>query len=100
MYCKVTSKGVFGQWTSLVTRREGIKVQGGTTDASAVGTTHTSSEAEQIAFKDWINSQLRKDPDCQQYLPIEPSNLFERLKDGIIFWCVAFNFFSFFRNKT
>ena len=86
MYCTVTSKGVFGQWTSLVTRREGIKVQGGTTMASAEGTTHTSSEAEQIAFKDWINSQLYKDSDCSQYLPIETSNLFERLKDGIIFW--------------
>ncbi|XP_066925792.1 plastin-3-like isoform X2 [Clytia hemisphaerica] len=85
MYCKVSSKGVFGQWTSLVTRREGIKVQGGTTEASAEGTTHTSSDAEQLAFKDWINSQLREDADCRQYLPIEAANLFERLKDGIIF---------------
>lgn len=86
MYCTVTSKGVFGQWTSLVTRREGIKVQGGTTEASAEGTTHTSSEAEQVAFKDWINSQLKVDPDCQQYLPLGTENLFEKLKDGIIFW--------------
>ncbi|XP_057297858.1 plastin-3-like isoform X1 [Hydractinia symbiolongicarpus] len=86
MYCKVTSKGVFGQWTSLVSKRAGIKVQGGSTEASADGTTHTSSDAEQIAFKDWINSQLNKDPDCQQYLPIgEGDDLFEKMKDGILF---------------
>lgn len=85
MYSQNSSKGVYSQWTSLVSRREAIKVQGGTSEASAEGTTHTSSEAEQIAFTDWINSQLKDDPDCTSYLPITPSNIFEKLKDGIIF---------------
>lgn len=39
-----------------------------------------------VAFKDWINSQLKDDPDCQQYIPIQTSNLLDKLKDGIIFW--------------
>lgn len=86
MYVKNSSKGVYREWTSLVSRREGTQVQGGLSEASAAGTTHTSSEAEQIAFTDWINSQLKDDADCASYLPITPDNLFTKLKDGIIFW--------------
>lgn len=85
MYCAVTSRGVFGQWTSLVTKKEGTTVYGGSTESSAEGTKHTSSEAEEEAFRDWINEQLKRDPDCQKYLPIKKETLMESLKDGIIF---------------
>jgi len=84
IYSKVSSKSVYSQWTSLVTRRESIQVQGGTSEASADGTTHTSSEVEELAFSDWINSQLKDDPDCKQYFPINTANLFDKLADGII----------------
>lgn len=61
-------------------------MKGGATEASADGTTHTSSAAEKVAFMDWINSQLKTDPDCKNYLPLTMDNMFENLKDGIILW--------------
>lgn len=84
LFKKNSSKGVFGEWKSSVSRREGINIQGGATEASADGTTHTSSEDEVIAFTDWINSQLKTDADCQKYLPLNKGNMFENLMDGII----------------
>ena len=70
--------------------REGIQVQGGSTEASADGTTHTTSDAEKVAFKDWINSQLKTDPDCKPYLMLTMDNMFENLKDGIILWWIVY----------
>ena len=87
MYCKVTNKGVFGQWTSLLSPRQGIKTSGGTSTASAEGTAHTLSESEQSALKDWINSQLEDDPDLKNVIPIKSNDvLFKSLRDGIILW--------------
>ncbi|XP_047124452.2 plastin-1 isoform X1 [Hydra vulgaris] len=85
IYCKVTNKGVFGQWTSLLSPRQGIKTSGGTSTASADGTAHTFSESEQTALRDWINSQLKDDPDLKTVIPIQSNDLlFKSLRDGII----------------
>jgi len=71
---------------SAIYKNANITSSLGTTEASADGTTHTSSEAEVIAFTDWINTQLKTDADCQKYLPLTKDNMFEGLKDGIILW--------------
>ena len=43
---------------------------------------------EQLAFSDWINSNLGQDPDLKHLLPIDPEGkgLFEKVKDGILLW--------------
>ena len=52
-----------------------------------IGTTHSFSEEEKLAFCDWINYQLEDDADLKN-LPIseEGNALFEALYDGIILW--------------
>ena len=52
----------------------------------ADGTTHTASEAEIVAFTDWINTQLKTDKECSAYLPFNKQNIIEGLKDGIVLW--------------
>jgi len=46
----------------------------------------TFSEEERSAYTRVINSVLKKDPDCQKYLPINPDSMdvFMLLKDGIL----------------
>jgi len=83
IYKQTTSKGVFGEWKSSVTKKQGINVLE-SSEASASGTTHSASEAELIAFTDWINTQLKTDPDCAKYIPLNKQNMTEALKDGII----------------
>ncbi|XP_065654020.1 plastin-3 [Hydra vulgaris] len=86
LYCSVTTKGVFGQWTSKIVAPKDLTKVGGTSEASADGTAHSSSHAEEIAFKDWINSELKNDIDCKTLLPIKSADeLFEKLSNGIIF---------------
>ncbi|VVC34405.1 Hypothetical protein CINCED_3A022763 [Cinara cedri] len=55
-------------------------------DASSEGTTHSVRIEEQLAFSDWINSNLSLDPDLKHLLPIasEGKNLYEKVKDGIL----------------
>lgn len=84
MYMAVSSKGVFGQWKSMVKERTGVNVLG-TASATVDGTKHSYSDSEQIAFAGWINSQLAEDPDCTKHLPINGSEeLFLKLRDGVI----------------
>ncbi|KAJ8930879.1 hypothetical protein NQ314_016299 [Rhamnusium bicolor] len=54
--------------------------------SSNEGTTHSVRVEEQLAFSDWINSNLQHDPDLKKLLPIdsEGKNLYERVKDGIL----------------
>ena len=63
-------------------------MSGGTSESSAEGTKHSYSEAERIAFVDWINSALKDDAEARVYLPINAatSDVFEKIKDGIILW--------------
>ena len=41
---------------------------------------------EQLAFSDWVNSNLGHDPDLKHLLPIDPEGkgLFDKVKDGIL----------------
>nr|XP_033489158.1 plastin-3-like isoform X2 [Epinephelus lanceolatus] len=67
-------------------KKEGILAIGGTSEISSEGTQHSISEQERIAFANYINSSLEKDPDCQHVLPINPETeaLFKAVADGII----------------
>jgi len=54
----------------------------GATDA----TTHSYSDEEKVAFADYINNALKKDPDCAPKLPININDmsLFAAVHDGIL----------------
>ncbi|CAI9729664.1 plastin-1 isoform X1 [Octopus vulgaris] len=69
-----------------VQRREGICTHGGRTTASSAGTTHSVRTAEQVAFSEWINSNLSRDKECQPYLPLNPESddLYKKMADGIL----------------
>lgn len=43
---------------------------------------------EQLAFSDWINTNLGHDPDLKHLLPIasDGRGLFDKVKDGILLW--------------
>ena len=43
---------------------------------------------EQLAFSDWVNSNLGHDPDLKHLLPIDSDGrgLFDKVKDGILLW--------------
>ena len=56
---------------------------------------------EQLAFSDWVNSNLGLDPDLKHLLPIdaEGRNLYDRVKDGILLWYDSIKRFFLFKNK-
>lgn len=75
----------------MLSKREKVVAQGGTSIGSAEGTTHSYSEAENFAFIDWINSALKDDEEAaRKYLSIKVDNkgndLFEKCKDGVLLW--------------
>lgn len=43
---------------------------------------------EQLAFSDWVNTNLGEDKDLKHLLPIGSTgrSLFEKVKDGILLW--------------
>lgn len=45
-------------------------------------------DEEKVAFVNWINKALAKDPECQHLLPMNPENesLFASVRDGILLW--------------
>ena len=47
-----------------------------------------STEEEKVAFVNWVNMALEKDPDCKHLLPMDPSSnqLFTAVGDGILLW--------------
>ncbi|XP_034530655.1 plastin-1-like isoform X2 [Notolabrus celidotus] len=53
---------------------------------SSEGTQHSYSDEEKVAFVNWINKALAKDPDCQHLLPMNPEDgsLFASVRDGIV----------------
>ena len=65
---------------------------GGTSQASAEGTTHSFTEEEKYAFVDWINYLLVDDPDMTSILPMngEDNSLFDGVENGIMLWFVCY----------
>jgi plastin-3 len=73
--------------------KENVKVQGGVSQSSAEGTTHSLTDSERMAFCDWINSSLEEDQDLNRLglLPVDPNSetdLFQKVQNGIILWYV------------
>ena len=79
---------VGSSFKQVVSKKENLETLGGMSDASSEGTTHSVRLEEQLAFSDWINSNLSSDSDLRQLLPIdsEGKSLYEKLKDGIMLW--------------
>jgi hypothetical protein len=63
-----------------------LNVKGGSSSSSAAGTAHSYSDDEKVAFTDWINYVLEKDPELQKVLPLSDANddLFTKTNDGIV----------------
>jgi plastin-3 len=80
------SKDVATTFKQVVSKRENLETIGGMSDASSEGTTHSVRMEEQLAFSDWVNSNLGNDPDLKHLLPIdaEGRGLFDKVKDGIL----------------
>lgn len=76
------------EFKKLIKKKENLASSGGTSESSAEGTKHTYSDAERVAFVDWINTALQDDTEAKAYLPMNPvtSELFEKMNDGIILW--------------
>lgn len=75
-------------FVQVVSRNDNLQRLGGTSEASNEGTTHSVRLEEQLAFSDWINSNLGQDPDLRHLLPIdtEGKTLYEKVTDGILLW--------------
>ena len=92
MYKKNSKKFSAGtEFKKQIKKRDLVESGGGTSESSAEGTKHSYSEAEKVAFVDWINTSLQDDPLVKSYLPINPStsDIFQKIQDGIILWCVG-----------
>ncbi|XP_072264020.1 plastin-1 isoform X2 [Pyxicephalus adspersus] len=83
---ELKSKDVSRSFRKSITRKQGITAIGGTSSISSQGTQHSYSDEEKVAFANWINKELKDDPDCKHLLPMDPSNngLFTSLRDGIL----------------
>lgn len=84
--CDIKANDVAKTFRTAVSKRENLQHLGGTSEASNEGTTHSVRVEEQLAFSDWINSNLQRDPDLKNLLPIDPEGklLYEKVKDGIL----------------
>nr|API61862.1 Plastin-2 [Locusta migratoria] len=80
------SNEVGNTFKKVVSKKENLETLGGMSDASSEGTTHSVRLEEQLAFSDWINTNLRMDPDLKHLLPIDSEGkmLYEKVKDGIL----------------
>ncbi|KAG5282841.1 hypothetical protein AALO_G00035250 [Alosa alosa] len=78
------NKVVAKTFRKAINKKEGIHAVAGTSEQS--GTQHSYAEEEKVAFVNWINKALEKDPDCQHVLPMDPStnDLFTAMGDGIV----------------
>lgn len=83
---------VANTFKQVVTKKENLQHLGGTSEASNEGTTHSVRVEEQLAFSDWINSNLKHDPDLKHLLPIdtEGKTLYDKVQDGILLWLVRY----------
>ncbi|KAM8720346.1 hypothetical protein ACLKA7_006397 [Drosophila subpalustris] len=80
------SKDVASTFKTVVSKKENLETLGGMSSISSEGTTHSVRLEEQLAFSDWINSNLGHDKDLQHLLPIdaEGKRLYQSIKDGIL----------------
>uniref|UniRef100_A0AAX7V730 Calponin-homology (CH) domain-containing protein n=1 Tax=Astatotilapia calliptera TaxID=8154 RepID=A0AAX7V730_ASTCA len=80
------SRQISETFKKIVSRRDGIRSFGGTSGISSEGTQHSYADEEKVAFVNWINKSLAKDPDCQHLLPMDPDDesLFTSVRDGIL----------------
>uniref|UniRef100_UPI0037E9643E plastin-1-like isoform X2 n=1 Tax=Semicossyphus pulcher TaxID=241346 RepID=UPI0037E9643E len=86
IYQELKSKEFSETFRKTITRRDGIRCLGGMSQISSEGTQHSYSDEEKVAFVNWINKALAKDPDCQHLLPMNPDDgsLFASVRDGIL----------------
>ncbi|KAM9341034.1 plastin-1 [Symphorus nematophorus] len=86
IYQELKSKELCETFRKTITRRDGIRSFGGMSKISSEGTQHSYSDEEKVAFVNWINKALVKDPDCQHLLPMNPDDesLFTSVRDGIL----------------
>jgi len=84
--CDLKSKEVSQTFKRVVSKRDNITTHGGISEASAEGTTHSVRMEEQLAFSDWINTNLGLDEHLKHILPLceEGTNLYDAVKDGIL----------------
>ncbi|KAM9036452.1 plastin-1 isoform X2 [Sarcophilus harrisii] len=90
---ELKSKHISKTFRKIINKREGITAIGGTSAISSEGTQHSYAEEEKVAFVNWINKALEKDPDCKHLIPMDPTDnsLFKSLADGILL-CKMINF--------
>uniref|UniRef100_A0AAX7UCQ1 Plastin-1-like n=1 Tax=Astatotilapia calliptera TaxID=8154 RepID=A0AAX7UCQ1_ASTCA len=86
IYQDLKSRQISETFKKIVSRRDGIRSFGGTSGISSEGTQHSYADEEKVAFVNWINKSLAKDPDCQHLLPMDPDDesLFTSVRDGIL----------------
>ncbi|CAL4125527.1 unnamed protein product [Meganyctiphanes norvegica] len=86
MCAGLKSQDVSHSFKKMVNKRENLETLGGMSTASSEGTTHSVRLEEQLAFSDWVNSNLGQDPDLKHLLPIDPEGrtLYDKVKDGIL----------------
>jgi len=84
--CEIRSKEVSQTFKKVVSRKDNITKHGGMSEASAEGTTHSVRMEEQLAFSDWINTNLGEDENLKHILPLceTGTNLYDAVKDGIL----------------
>lgn len=80
------AKEVASTFKAVVSKKENVETIGGMSSQSADGTTHSVRLEEQLAFSDWINSNLIFDKDLKHLLPIDAEGkmLYQKIKDGIL----------------
>jgi len=82
--CELKSKEVSQTFKKVVSKRDNIQTHGGMSEASAEGTQHSVRMEEELAFSDWINTNLGQDPSLAHILPIQDHHLYEAVQDGIL----------------
>jgi len=87
--CELKSKEVSQSFKQAVTKKDNITTHGGMSQASAEGTTHSVRMEEQLAFSDWINTNLGGDEGLERagVLPLDTdtgNNLYQAVRDGIL----------------
>eukprot|EP01134_Creolimax_fragrantissima_P002931 CFRG2931T1 len=87
MYTGIKEKKETG-FTKVIKSVGGVESFGGTTKASATGTTHSATEDEKVAFVDWINYSLGSDEDLKKTGAVPMSEqgdaLYSACHDGIL----------------
>lgn len=91
MCAGLKAQDIASSFKKMVNKRENLETLGGMSTASSEGTTHSVRLEEQLAFSDWINSNLSHDPHLKHLLPIDSEGryLYDRVKDGILLWWVG-----------